>query len=585
MFVARLLEAHPARESFLVAVEKVEGFLRPVPAVVAGAAVEVDEPWSLHLRPHRLHVLRPSGEDPGRLFAEGLGCLAPIGLLVVGREAQGVDLLHCAVGPLPHRAQQPLGFAEGEGLRRWSLGHRVIVTRASAPPIIGRLRFAFALVAYSSAVLAVGGVVSRRAARSREAFLVGDRRFGRLSSWAAISSTTIGGSTTLVLAALVAANGLSGLWLDLAGVAGLAFLGLALARQVRATGALTLAEVIGRFYGPGVRRVAAFLIVLAEIVWFALLTQATEIVVTTATSWPGEAVLVATAAIFIAYTALGGQRAVIGTDVLQFGLMVFCLLGIALPSAIVSLTMTGLPVRLLSFPFSATLGPKDVAALFVLVGLPHAVGSDVWSKLLSARDEATARVATLWAASSKLVFGLAVAAIALAGAGAGQPGGPSLFPRAVLLLSGPVLAPLLFVAMIATMQSSSDSVLLSAAAATVHDLLPGRSDPSTSPFRLRIFVVLHGLLGLLVALWLRDLLETFRLGYTIFASGLILPTLAGFSRRFQVDRRYAAAAMILGGGVAVTTHFLRATGVDPVLVGTAVNAGILSLGFRRRPRA
>ena len=443
------------------------------------------------------------------------------------------------------------------------------------------MKFALSLAAYGAAVLAVGAFVSRRASRSPEAFLVGDRGFGPLSSWAAISSTTIGGSTTLVLAALVAANGLSGLWLDLAGVAGLAFLGLVLAGRVRATGALTLAEVIGESYGPGVRRVAALLVVLAEIVWFALLTQATEIVVTTATSWPGSPVLVATAAIFIAYTALGGQRAVIGTDLLQFGLMVACLLGIAFPAALLSLARTGLPARLTSFPFSATLGPMDAAALIVLVGLPHAVGSDVWAKLLSARDEATARRATLWAAASKLLFGLAVAAIALAGVASGLAGGPSLFPRAVLLLSGPALAPLLFVAMVATMQSSSDSVLLSAAGATVHDLLPGIA----SPRRIRAFVVLHGLFGLVVALWLRDVLETFRLGYTIFASGLILPTLAGFSRGFRVDDRYAAAAMVLGGGTAVAAHFLGRTGIDPVLAGTAVNAVVLALGLRRRRRS
>ena len=441
--------------------------------------------------------------------------------------------------------------------------------------------FAFALVLYGAAVLAVGAAVSRRAGRSPEAFLVGDRGFGRVASWAAISSTTIGGSTTLVLAALVAANGLSGLWLDLAGVAGLAFLGMALAGRVRATGALTLAEVIGRFYGPGVRKVAAFLIVLAEIVWFALLAQATESVVTTATSWPGSIVLVLTAALFVAYTALGGQRAVIGTDLLQFGLMVAGLLGVALPLALLHLYGSGLPAGASAFPFGPAMGPGDVAALFVLVGLPHAVGSDVWAKLLSARDEATARAATLWAAGSKLAFGLAVAAIALAGVAAGQPGGPGLFPRTVLALSGPLLAPLLFVAMVATMQSSSDSVLLSAASATAHDLLPGRADPG----RVRAFVVLHGFLGLVVALWLRDLLETFRLGYTIFASGLILPTLAGFSRRFRVDHRFAAAAMLLGGGTAVAEHFLRRSGTDPVLVGTGVNALVLALGFRRRRRS
>jgi SSS family solute:Na+ symporter len=327
--------------------------------------------------------------------------------------------------------------------------------------------------------------------------------------------------------------------------------------------------------------VAAFLIVLAEIVWFALLAQATETVVTAATSWPGPIVLVLTAAVFVAYTALGGQRAVIGTDLLQFGLMIVGLLGVAFPLALVSLRGTGLPARASSFPFGPTMGPLDVAGLFVLVGLPHAVGSDVWAKLLSARDEATAREATLWAAGSKLVFGLAVTWIALAGVAAGQPGGPGLFPRTVLALSGPVLAPLLFVAMIATMQSSSDSVLLSAASATAHDLLPGRADPG----RVRAFVVLHGFLGLLVALWLRDLLETFRLGYTIFASGLILPTLASFSRRFRVDDRFAAAAMILGGGTAVAAHFLRRSGTDPVLVGTGVNALVLALGLRRRRRS
>jgi SSS family solute:Na+ symporter len=446
---------------------------------------------------------------------------------------------------------------------------------------MGALTFAFALVLYAASVLAVGAAVSRRAGRSPEAFLLGDRGFGRLASWAAISSTTIGGSTTLVLAALVAANGFSGLWLDLAGVAGLAFLGLVLAGRVRATGALTLAEVIGQSYGQAVRRVAAFLIVLAEIVWFALLAQATETVVTAATSWPSDAVLVLTAAVFVAYTALGGQRAVIGTDVLQFSLMVAALLGVALPAALVRLGGTGLPASASSFPFGPAMGPKDVAALFVLVGLPHAVGSDVWAKLLSARDEATARTATLWAAGSKLVFGLAVTAIALAGVASGQPGGPGLFPRTVLALSGPVLAPFLFVAMIATMQSSSDSVLLSAASATVHDLLPG---PAAAG-RVRAFVVLHGVLGLLVALWLRDLLETFRLGYTIFASGLILPTLAGFSRRFRVEGRFAIAAMLLGGGTAVAAHFLRRGGLDPVLLGTGVNGLVLLLGLRRRQRA
>src|SRR5204863_197488 len=168
---------------------------------------------------------------------------------------------------------------------------------------------------------------------------------------------------------------------------------------------------------------------------------------------------------------------------------------------------------------------------------------------------------------------------ALAGLGLGIPASPALFPKTVLQLAGPALAPILLVAMIATMQSSSDSVLLSAAAATSHDLLGG-ARPAVS----RAFVVLYGAFGLAVALLMRDLIETFRLGYTLFASGLILPTLAAFVPRIRVTRGAAGAAMLLGGAAAMAERFFKPLGIDPVLVGTGVNAATLAFGLRLVPR-
>jgi len=434
-----------------------------------------------------------------------------------------------------------------------------------------------ALVVYGAAVLLVGLLSARAASRSTDAFLVADRGLGAFRAGVALSSTVIGGSTTLVLAALVAERGLPALWLDLAGALGLLALGAFLAPRVRATGATTIAEVIGRTYGPGVRRIAAALVVCAEIVWFALLTEATQTVVVATTPWNPSRVLVLTAALFVAYTALGGQRAVVGTDLLQFALMVAGLLLVALPLALAHLARTPPPSRLLAFPTGAGLGWGDVFALLVLVGLPHAVGSDVWAKALSARDASAARKAAFGAAFAKLVFGLATCSIALAGVACGVGGPPAeLFPRTVFVLAGPALAPFLLVALVATMQSSADSVLLSAAAATAHDLVP-RADVRLA----RIAVVAYGAAGLLVALVLRDLVETFRLGYTLFASGLILPTLAAFVPGVRVDRRFAGAAMLLGGAAAMLERFLHVAGVDPVLAGTGVNAVVLLLGLRR----
>ena len=438
-----------------------------------------------------------------------------------------------------------------------------------------------ALAAYGAAVLLVGLFAARRASRSADAFLLGDRSFGSLSTWAALTSTTIGGSTTLVLASLVASRGLPAFWLDLSGALGLLGLGLFLARRIRETGEVTLAAVVGRFYGPSVRKVAAVLVVLAEVVWFALLAQATETVVTALTDWNADAVLVATAALFVAYTALGGQRAVVRTDLLQLALMVAGIVCVALPLAFSSLARTGWPAELIVFPVGPRFRWTDAGALLVLVGLPHAVGSDVWAKLLSARDAATARRAALGAAAGKLAFGGAVVVVALAGVALGVGGPPqALFPATVRALAGPLLSPLLLVALVATMQSSADSVLLSAAAATSHDLL-GSAPPRTA----RLLVVAYGALGLAVALVLRDLVETFRLGYTIFASGLILPTLVAFAPRLSLRPRFAAAAMILGGSAATAARIAGWT--EPVLVGTAVNALVLlpGLSLRKRPGA
>lgn len=434
-----------------------------------------------------------------------------------------------------------------------------------------------ALALYAVVVLLIGIAAARAASRSAAAFLVGDRSFGPVATWAALSSTTVGGSTTLVLAGLIQSRGLPALWLDLAGALGLVLLGVVLARKVRESGALTLSAVVGQLYGQRVRRVAALLVILSEIVWFALLTEATELVVTTMTPFPPDTVLVVTAAVFVAYTALGGQRAVVRTDVFQFALMVTALLGVAFPLAVASLARTGLPRELLHFPVGPRFGSADVVALLVLVGLPHAVGSDVWAKVLSARDAGTARSAALGAAASKLAFGIATGTIALAGVARAVGGPPAaLFPRTVLELSGPALAPLLLVALVATMQSSSDSVLLSAAAATTHDLIG-----TESRLAARLLVVLYGALGLGVALLLRDLVETFRVGYTLFASGLILPVLAAFLPGFTVRSHAAGAAMLAGGAAAMLERAFHPVGSDPVLVGTAVNAIVLLAGIRR----
>lgn len=443
-----------------------------------------------------------------------------------------------------------------------------------------------ALALYLAAVLAIGFAWRRRAGRDEASYFVADRSLNTFWGFLGLASLTTGGSTTIVLAALVYTHGLSGLWLDLAGALGLFGLGFFLARRVRREGAVTLPEILGTYYGAPARRVAALLVLVSEIVWFALLTEATQVVLTAAFGLAPTRAIVLSTAVFVAYTSLGGQYAVVRTDLLQYGLMLVGIPGVGLACALSAAHgLGGLPAAAWSFPTSPTFHLGDIAAMLVLIGLPHMVGSDVYLKLNSCRDEDTARRSALLAAVSKVLFGLSVAAIALAARKALPPmDAASALPAAVLAFAPPALAAFVLVALVATMQTSADIVLLSASAVTARDLAPpflgGRTFPIAAS---RALPLLYGTLGLLTALVLdRDVLKTLRLGYSIFAAGLILPTLAAFlPERWRVPTRGAIAAMIAGGATAAAGRFFPALsgGRDPVLIGTAVNAAVLALAL------
>ena len=457
------------------------------------------------------------------------------------------------------------------------------------------LSFVF-LAVYLVSVLAIGFLYRRRAGRDEVSYFIADRSLSTFWGFLGLASLTTGGSTTIVLAAFVYANGISGLWLDLAGAFGLAALGVFLAARVRREGAVTLPEIVGRHYGEGARQAAAVLVLVSEIVWFALLITATQTVLTAALRVPALPALIASTAVFLIYTSLGGQFAVARTDLVQYGVMVLAIPGLALYFALHGAKgLGGLPSEAWAFPFSPTVRPGQVLALLVLVGLPHLVGSDVYAKLLSCRDEATARRAALLAAVSKVVFGFSVAAIALAARKALPPVSPAdALPAAVLGFAPPAAAALILVALVATMQTSADVVLLSACAVTVRDLAPPLLGRSPGVGTARVLAPVYGTLGLLVCSRSppeRDRDSEARLldlrggpdppgarGPPAAARGR--PGGAGA----RSDRRDGRGRSRGRGG-----RFAPAllAGHDPVLVGTAVNAAVLlaawTLGRSREP--
>ena len=260
------------------------------------------------------------------------------------------------------------------------------------------------------------GLVSRREAKGADNFLVAGRKGSSLFITGSLLATIVGGSATVGMAGLGFTQGLTGVWWLLVGSVGLVILGLFFAKRVRKYALYTLPELVEKQYGSRVALVASLLIVVA---WVGIVAgqiiAAGKIVGAFGIGDPLMWMILFTV-VFVVYTVLGGQYAIIRTDTLQ---TVIIFVGIFLGLALLLSHLGGwsgltssLAPEQFAFPTSSQFGGVELITLLLLVGLAYVVGPDMYSRLFCAKDAKTAQVSVFWAALFiiPLAFGITLIA-------------------------------------------------------------------------------------------------------------------------------------------------------------------------------
>jgi len=445
-------------------------------------------------------------------------------------------------------------------------------------------------------LMAIVGYHGARKGSGLSCFFVADRKLGLLSTASTTAATTIGGSATIVAVTMVYTNGLTGIWIDLAGGLGLIALGLFFARKVRALGVYSLPELVGHFYSRETRITASALIIVAEVAWVALLIQALKFILSVTTELDPDLALMVSALIFITYTFFGGQYAVAYSDVVQLLIMIVGICFIAAPLALSDAggldAFTSQSSDKLSFPTSDGMPFKEVFPLFLLMFLPHMVGSDIYSKVLSAKDPNVARNGMIIAGGLKILFGIMMVVIGFAAF--------SMFPdlespgAALPMVIDEVLpwwaAVIVLVAFTGVMMSSADSCLLTGSTTFTNDIfrfLKKDADEREMVLVARVMVVVLGILAYIIAVRISDILDTLKLGYTVFASSIILPVIMGFVRhRIRIPDFGAILGMIAGGVTSVIWMYgvkewypSLFEDIDPIIAGMAACAGAMTVVY------
>lgn len=427
------------------------------------------------------------------------------------------------------------------------------------------------IIIYFLVMIAIG-LWSKKGTRSLDNFFVFGRKGSALFITGSLVATIIGGSATIGMAGLGFKQGLTGAWWLLVGSIGLLVLGVFFARKVREYGLYTLPEIAGKQYDGRIALASSILIVIA---WVGIVAgQIIAAGTIMGILGMGSPILwmVIFTVVFTGYTVLGGQFAVIRTDLLQ-AIIIFA--GIFGGLAVVMTNvggMEGLKSHLapdqFAFPLSSQYGGLSFVKQLLLVGLAYVVGPDMYSRLLCAKDSRTARTSVFWAACLIIPFAFG---ITLMGMGARallpQLSAPEMaFPAVIKEVLHPVAGTLVLAALLSAVMSSADTTLLSASTIFTVDIV-ARLKPSLSQEKTlllsRLGIVVIGLISLALALVLKGVINALMFAYTVYTAGVILPVIVGFYRKkLRVTPIGALAAIVGGGAAGVVSKLFNITNLD-----------------------
>ena len=430
-------------------------------------------------------------------------------------------------------------------------------------------------------VLFAIGVLSMRSTHDESDYWIAGGKLGWLVGGATLAATHCSAGTFIGTVGVMHSVGWSFGWLVLFIPVSYWFLAAVLAPRFTRQRELTLPAFIEtRYYGKGVRGLAAVIILVATVVYVQAQIVAGGLIANVVLGIPTQWGMIGFTVILIGYTMLGGMIAVVYTDLIQLVVMT---VGATLAVPLALRPLGGLSETLryaevvnpLAFSWDS-MAPTLLFTIALAFSLGTVATPEKLVRLYAMKDMPTIRRGVLLAIVFATGINLLVFVVALASSVLFPvlPTGDLAMPLIARAALPPLLGSILLAAITAAMMSTVDSLLIVAGSALAHDIYgsliaPGSSARSRKLIN-RIGVALVGTVPLVLLLFgvgEGELVQFIVLLFTaLMGASFFAPVVLGVYWR-RATREGATAAM-LGG---VTATFLwKAFGpetIDPVLPG------------------
>ncbi|MCF8223185.1 MAG: sodium:solute symporter family protein [Bacteroidales bacterium] len=452
-------------------------------------------------------------------------------------------------------------------------------------------------VIYLTAVLGVGFYFLKRN-KTTDDYYVGGRQMSSLHIGLSVVATDVGGGFSIGLGGLGFVMGISGSWLLFTGLIGAWLSAVLLVPKVsdmaRRDGLLSFPQFLEAVYDKRVAIIAGVISAIgylgftsSQILAGAKLASATFIDLSL-----NQALLVM-GVIAVVYTVVGGLKAVIYTDTIQWIVLLAGLIFVAIPVSYIKLG--GFAV------IRETVGPEFLKLsnvswqqilnwAFTIIPIWF-IGMTLYQRIYAAKDTKTAKRAWFIAgffeypimAFTGVLLGLFSRVALDAGILADFTNGGTLDPEmglpALLRTILPVgLMGIVLSAYFSAIMSTADSCLMASSGNIITDIL--RKHESKNSLRLsQIFTAIVGVTALFLAMKMPNVLELMLHSYSFMVSGMIIPVVAAlFTKR--PDKQASLWSMITGGSV---TFLLIVSGMklpmelDPIIFGITASVIIYAL--------
>ena len=450
-------------------------------------------------------------------------------------------------------------------------------------------------IVYMLSMLGVGIYFMKRN-KSQEDYYVGSREMTSLHIGLSVVATDVGGGFSIGLGGLGFLIGLSGSWMLFTGIIGAwisaIFLIPIIYPLARKHNFLSFPEVLNHFYNRKVAILAGIISLIgyigftsSQVLAGAKLASATFPSITIV-----DAVLLM-GVIVIGYTVLGGLKAVIFTDTIQWIILMVGLILVGIPLGFIKVggweaIRIYLPDDFLSLTNISFV--QFINWLITIVPIWF-VGMTLYQRIYASKDEKTAKkawfIAGLFEWPVMAFMGITLGLLGRVAFEQGMftefgyaPGSPIDAEIGLPLLLTHIfpvgLMGLLMSSYFSAIMSTADSCLMAASGNFTTDILRlSKQNPKSIRYS-QLATLIIGILAIILATMMQNVLDLMLYSYAFMVSGLFVPVL-GFMFLKNPSAKAALYSMLLGGGTTLTlilTEIALPFGLDANFFGITLSA-------------